>query len=37
MKILLGDSNAKIGRGYIFKPITGNKCLNEIITTLESE
>jgi len=28
MKILLGDFNAKVGRGNIFKPIIGNESLN---------
>jgi hypothetical protein len=30
MKILLGDFNAKVGRGDIFKPIIGNESLHEI-------
>jgi hypothetical protein len=30
MKILLGDFNAKVGRGNIFKPTIGNKSLHEI-------
>jgi hypothetical protein len=29
MKILLGDGNANVGRGDIFKPITGNESLHE--------
>jgi hypothetical protein len=29
MKILLGDSNAKMGGGGIFKPIIGNESLHE--------
>jgi hypothetical protein len=29
MKILVGDFNAKVGRGDIFKPIIGNKSLHE--------
>jgi hypothetical protein len=28
MKILLGDFNAKVGRGNIFKPTTGNQSLH---------
>jgi hypothetical protein len=30
MNILLGDSSAKVGRGYIFKPTTANENLNKI-------
>jgi hypothetical protein len=30
MKILLGDSNAKVGREDTFKPTTGNESLHEI-------
>jgi hypothetical protein len=30
MKILLGDFNAKVGRGDIFKPTIGNESLHEI-------
>jgi endonuclease/exonuclease/phosphatase family metal-dependent hydrolase len=30
MKILLGDSNAKVGRENIFKPTSGNESLQEI-------
>jgi hypothetical protein len=30
MEILLGDSNAKVGREDIFKPKTGNESLNDI-------
>jgi hypothetical protein len=30
MKILLGDFNAKVGRGDTFKPTIGNESLNEI-------
>jgi hypothetical protein len=30
MKILLGDFNAKVGRGDIFKPIIGNEHLHEV-------
>jgi hypothetical protein len=29
-KILLGDFNAKVGRGDIFKPTIGNESLHEI-------
>jgi exonuclease III len=29
MKILMGDFNAKVGRGDIFKPIIGNESLHE--------
>jgi len=29
MKILLGDFNAKVGRGNIFKPPTGNESLRQ--------
>jgi hypothetical protein len=29
MKILLGDFNAKVGRGDIFKPVIGNESLHE--------
>jgi hypothetical protein len=29
MKILMGDSNAKVGREDIFKPITGKENLHE--------
>jgi exonuclease III len=28
MKILLGDVNAKVGRGDIFKPTSGNESLH---------
>jgi hypothetical protein len=27
--ILLGDFNAKVGKENIFKPTTGNKCLQQ--------
>jgi hypothetical protein len=30
MKILLGDFNAKVGRGDIFKPTIGNEGVHEI-------
>jgi hypothetical protein len=30
MKMLLGDFNAKVGRGDIFKPTTQNESLHEI-------
>jgi hypothetical protein len=30
INILLGDSNAKVGREGIFKPTIGNECLHEI-------
>jgi hypothetical protein len=30
MKILLGDSNAEVGRENIFKPSFGNESLHEI-------
>jgi hypothetical protein len=30
MKILLGDFNAIVGKGDIFKPTTGNESLHEI-------
>jgi hypothetical protein len=30
MKILLGDFNAKVGSGYIFKPTIGNESLHQV-------
>jgi len=29
MKILLGDSNAEVGRENVFKPTTGNESLHQ--------
>ena len=30
VKILLGDFNAKVGRGHIFKPTNGNESLHQV-------